>query len=116
MQRTLSRRPASYSDTGRITCTDKDDDGAVITAAFIACIHSGIAAVKACIQFGSDVRAEYARLIRDVLTLYVATQENDVYRSRKSYRFAFPQIPSQDNCFLQIKRTQQIRKMEKLLI
>jgi len=48
--------------------TDKDDDGAIITAAFIACIHSGIAAVKAYIRSRSDVHVGYAHLIRDVLT------------------------------------------------
>lgn len=50
-----------------LRCTDKDD-GAVITDAFIACIHSGIAAVKACIQSKGDVYAGYAHLIRDILT------------------------------------------------
>lgn len=77
-----------------LRCTDKDDDG-VITGAFIACIHSGIAAVKACIQSRNAVYTGCACLIRDVLTtvLHVATQDNDVYHSHKSYHFFFSSLP-----------------------
>lgn len=59
MQRTLSRRPASYTVTqAGLWRTDKDDGGAVITAAFIACIHGGIAAVKARIQSGATCTSD----------------------------------------------------------
>lgn len=73
-----------------LRCTDKADDGAVITAAFIACIHSGIAAVKAHIQSRSDVHTVTLVLLETSLLLYVATQNNDVYRPRKSYHSPFP--------------------------
>lgn len=71
-----------------LRCTDKDDDGAVITAAFIACVQREIAAVKASVQ---SRNAGYARLIRDILTavLHVTKRrDNDVYRSHKSYRLS----------------------------
>lgn len=67
-----------------LQCTDKDDDGAVITAAFIACIHSGIAAVKACILSRSDVRTPDTLVLLETSSrlLCVTTQDNDIYRSR----------------------------------